>query len=46
MKTKIQIVEQYKSAFVLPTVWIHWDRIFTISIGWLKWCIDIDIYKK
>jgi len=43
---KIQIVEQYKSAFILPVVWVFWDEAFTVSVGWLKWCIDIDIIKK
>jgi hypothetical protein len=46
MKIKTQITKQYKSAFVLPNVWLHWDGIFTISVGWLNWCIDIDIIKK
>ena len=46
MKLKCQIVEQYKSLFIIPTIWIFWDGVFTISVGWFKWCVDIDFVKK
>lgn len=46
MKIKTQIVEHYKSVFILPTIGISWDwGIFTISFTWLKWSIDIDFLK-
>ena len=45
MKLKCQIVEQYKSMFLLPTIWIHYDVSLCISIGWVKWCIDINFVK-
>jgi hypothetical protein len=46
MQIKIQIVKQYKSAFIIPTIWISWHwGVFTISFTWLKWSIDIDFVK-
>jgi len=46
MQIKTQIVEQYKSAFILPALLVHWEwGIFTISFAWLKWSIDIDFLK-
>jgi hypothetical protein len=46
MKVKCQIVEHYESAMLLPTIWVFWGDIHTISFCWLKWSIDIDFVKK
>lgn len=46
MKIKIGYSEQYKSWFVLPQIWISWDSNITISLCWMKWCLDFDFINN